>query len=188
MNYQQFLELNRKTRSRLLEPAGKFLLKFKITANQMTFVSFVFGLISVYFLFQMPFLFIIFAVLHLLADCFDGVLARLTKPNIFGKYFDYFTDRSISVFVLIKIYFYLQDYYVVFIIFLFILSQAVHVLSKFEYPIIFIRTGSLIYLSFSPLFPFIPFLTIGYLVAGIISLFSLLLQLKHFLRIRTYSS
>jgi hypothetical protein len=184
MHYQPFLESSRKFRSKLFEPLGRFLLKFKISANLMTFISFVFGLTTVYFLFQNYFLFILFASLHLLADGFDGILARLTQTTLHGKYFDFLTDRTITLLILAKMYFYLQDYYLVLVILLFFLSQIIHLLSDFTYPIIFFRTGGLLFLSLYPLFPAIPFLTFGYLVAGIFSLYILLRQLKHFLRIK----
>lgn len=183
-HYQQWLESNRTIKSKLFKSAGAFFLKLKITANRMTFFSFIFGLISMYFLFQNHPLFILFAALHLLADGLDGVLARLTKPTAFGKYFDYFTDRSISLLILVKIYLYLQDYYVILVIFLFVLMQSIYALSRFKYPVVFFRTAGLIGLSFIPLFPPNPFLTLGYLIVGIISLFTLLLQFKYFLRTR----
>lgn len=188
MDYQQLLESTRKFRSKLLEPIGIFLLKFKITANLMTFISFIFGLASAYFLFQNHFLFIIFAAVHVLGDGLDGVLARLAGESILGKYLDYFSDRIIILLILIKIYLHLQDYYVILVIFLFMLCHAVHVFSKFKYPVIFFRTGGLIFLSFIPLFSFNAFLTTGYLGAGIISLYALLLQFRYFLITRTYPS
>ncbi len=185
MDYRQSLESTRKLRTKLFEPIGSFLLKLNLTANHLTFLSFILGLAAVYFLFQNHLLFIVFAVLHLLADALDGILARLTKPTIKGKYFDHFTDRTIALLMLIKIYLSLQDYYVILVIILFILAQSIHILSKFQYPIIFLRTGGIIFLSLSPLFPINPFLTIGYLTAGVISLYSLLSQLKCFLRTKT---
>lgn len=183
MYYQQFLESTRKIRSKLLEPVGKFLLRLKLTANHLTFFSFILGLTAVYFLLQNHLLFIVFAVLHLIADGLDGVLARLTKPTLTGKYFDYFADRAITFFLLLRVYFYLQDYYVISIIVFFTLSQVIYILSKFKYPVIFVRTGIIIALMFIPLFPnFIP--TGTYLVAGIFIIYALLLQFKHFLRTR----
>jgi phosphatidylglycerophosphate synthase len=179
MNYQHFLESSRKLRSKLFEPIGKFLLELKLTANHLTFFSLILGVVAIYFLFQNHLLFIVFAALHLLADSFDGILARLTKPTVKGKYFDYLSDRTITLLLLVKILFYLHDQYIILVIILFILSQSIHLFSKFRYPIIFFRTGGLIFFSLSPLFSFNSFLTFGYLCAGILSMYSLLLQLKY---------
>ncbi|MBR9683586.1 hypothetical protein GOV03_03530 [Candidatus Woesearchaeota archaeon] len=182
MNLQELIASNRESRSKIFKPIGKFLLKLKLTANIVTSLSFILGIIAVYFLFQNHLLFIIFAIIHLIADALDGVLARLTKPTLFGKYFDYLTDRLISLLVLIKIYLYLQDYFILLILALFVINQIIHLISRLESPLIYFRTGSLIYLSFWPLFPFIPFLTIGYLIAGITSIYSFLTQVKYFIK------
>ncbi len=182
MNYLNFLEWNRKLRTKLFQPLARFLLKLKFTANRMTFLSFLLGLACVYFLFQNYLLFFLFGAFHLLADGLDGVLARLTKISKFGSYFDFFTDRTIFFLILIKLYLRLNDYYILIIAGLAFLQHLFFVLSKFEYPVLFFRTSGLVYLAFSPLFLLESFLTFGYLVVGALSLFILLLQLKTFLR------
>jgi len=187
MNYQAFLESTRKFRSKLFKPIGNFLLKLKLTANHLTLFSFLLGLTAAYFLFQNHSLFIIFILLHLLTDGLDGVLARLTQPTKFGEYFDHITDQIIAFLFLLKIYFVLTEYYVIIVLSFFVLTYLIYFLSKMKYPAIFIRTGTAITLIFTPLFP--NFILNGtYLVVGVFILYSLLIQLRYFLRTKTYSS
>ncbi|MFH1682663.1 MAG: CDP-alcohol phosphatidyltransferase family protein [Candidatus Woesearchaeota archaeon] len=186
MVLQRLLDDSRSLRSRVLDPAAKVLLRIGLTANQLTFLSFIFGLLTVYFLFKIHYLFIIFAVLHLLADAFDGVLARLTQPTNFGTYFDYLTDQSITLLLFIKVYLYLHDYYILLILAMFVLTQSIYLLSKFQSPIFFLRTFGLILISLFPLFP-PTYLTLVYLLGGTVTLYSLILQLNYFIRITKIS-
>jgi len=121
--------------------------------------------------------------LHLMADGIDGVLARLSKPTLFGKYFDKITDQFIGFLLLLKIYLYLNDYYVVIVLTLFILTYIIYFGSKMTYPAIFVRTGIVITLLFFPLWP--TFVTNGtYLVIGGFITYSLIQQLRYFLGTR----
>lgn len=86
---------------------SRSLVKIGITANQMTSISFLMAMLAVYFLFVKNNLFVVFVLLHFFCDILDGEIARLTKATRFGSWFDYFTDRSVVVLLLIKTYFYL---------------------------------------------------------------------------------
>lgn len=183
MPFEKTTEKLRQWRSQKFNPIGKFFLKLKISANLMTFFALILGLLAVYFLFQNHLLFIIFAVLHVLADAADGLIARLTKPTKFGKYLDFFTDRLIEYLLILKLYLFLNDYYVILILALLIISHLVHLFSHFQYPAYFMRTGAIIVLTFYPLFPHL-YLTLGYLLVGILALHALLLQLKKFILTR----
>ena len=183
MTFQEIIEFSRKARSQYFDPIGKFLLKLKLTANHLTGLSLILGLVATYFLFQNNILFAIFIILHLLADGLDGVLARLTKPTTFGKYFDLISDQFISFLLMLKIYFYLNDYYVVIVLTLFLTTYIIHLATKMKYPAIFVRTGIVITLLFFPLWP--NFVTNGtYLVIGGFMLYSLIQQLRYFLSTR----
>lgn len=173
----QIIQKSRSWRTKHLEPLAQFLLKCHITADLMTSLSFLFGLSAVYFLFQKHTLFLIFMLLHLLADAFDGVLARLSAPSKYGSYLDYGTDQTIALLTLLKIGYYLQDYFVFLIAGLFIISQVIYLFSKFRYPIFFFRTASLLFL----VIPWKPFVVIAYLYAGVMSLYSLVRQLSYIL-------
>jgi len=183
MPLQKFITKFRKFRTEKLDPFGKFLLKIKISANLMTLISLILGLISVYFLFQNHLYFIIFGVLHLIADGLDGVIARVSQPTKFGQYFDFSTDRLIEYLIIIKLYFFLNDYYVLIILTLLIISHITYLFSKMQYPTYFARTGAIVLLPFYPLLPHL-YLILGYLLIGILSVHALLLQLKQFLRTR----
>ena len=180
MIFDKPIKFSRKVRSKYLEPIGKFLLEHKLTANHFTGLSLILGLLGAYFLFQNNWLFATFISLHLAADGLDGVMARLSNPTLFGDYFDKITDQLISFLLLLKIYFYLNDYYVIIMLFMFVLTYIIYFGSKMTYPCIFVRTGVVITMLFFPLWP--NFTTIGtYLVIGGFMIYSLILQLRYFL-------
>ena len=158
-------------RSKKLEPIGRFLIKLKLSANGITTFSLISGLLAIYFLFTSTLFFIIFALLHLLADAFDGIVARIQGSTNFGLYFDHLTDRTIELLLLIKIALHLQDYYVYIVIVLFLLAQMIYLLSKLQAPILYTRTLIMIILAFN-----LP--TIAYLTTGVASIFSLARQLQ----------
>ncbi len=178
---RRFIKNFRKYRSGKLEGLGRFLLKNNITANLLTTLGLLSGLAAVYFLFSKYHLFVIFALLHLLFDGLDGVVARLQGPTKFGTYFDMGSDTFVSILVLIKLGWFLNDYYVYIIVGLFIIAIVVHLLSQLTAPIFFMRTVALIVLIVFT-FPEGPYmkglLTFGYLVAGVFTLVSLARQLQ----------
>lgn len=168
-------------RSRNLDGLGRFHVKIGINANIITFFSLISGVAAAYFLFDNYWLFLLLAVLHLFFDSMDGVVARLSKTTKFGKYFDLCSDSFVTILVLIKLGWFLNDYYVYYITGLFTIALIVHLGSRLKAPIYFMRTVSLIVLAiFSfPTMPFMNvFLTIGYLVAGVFTVFSLAKQLQ----------
>jgi phosphatidylglycerophosphate synthase len=171
----------REAKNKHLSKVGPFFLKLKISANMMTTLALLLGLSAIYFLFNNYILFIIFTILHLLADGTDGLIARASQPTKFGEYFDLLSDRSITFFIFIKIAIYLQDYYVLVILALFTITHSIYFLSKMEYPVVFTRTGTVLALFLYPLGPiFIP--TGIYLVVGGFIIYSLISQLRYFLR------
>jgi phosphatidylglycerophosphate synthase len=178
---KESMESFKKYRDLKLRSLGLSLRKLRISANFMTTLAFLFGLLAVYFLFRSYWLFFLFVFFHLLADALDGVLARLSQETSFGHYYDHLTDRLVTLFILLKIGWYLQDYYVYVTISLFILAQLVYTLSKFTSPILFTRTLTLLLLLF--LHPSLAnysilVLTLTYLTTGVASAFSLAKQLQ----------
>ncbi len=168
-------------RSDRLSRIAKPLVKAGVTADQVTALSLISGLLAVYFLFTNYYLLVLFALLHLLFDGFDGVIARLTKTSIAGKYLDLVTDNLVTIGVLIKTAIFLQDFYAFIAAGLFSLALTIHIISKLKAPILFIRTVSLIVLTIAlnPSFPFAAILlTAGYLAAGGVSSYSLTRQLQ----------
>ena len=77
----------------LLDPIGRVLSGWGITANQVTIVGAVFGLSAAacvaYQLFAFAFCFILF---NRAADGLDGAVARATRSTDFGGYFDIVSD------------------------------------------------------------------------------------------------
>lgn len=183
------LEKFREYRTKKFSKVGQALYSLGISANIMTFLSLILGLTAVYFLFSNYYLFAAFAILHLLADGIDGVIARVSradyKYSLRGKYFDSSADSLVTLLLLIKIGWHLQDYYAYIVAGLFLITVMIHYLSKFAAPVLFIRTVSLISLAIFT-FPLIPYqkipLTIIYLTAGTVSAYSLARQLQWFLK------
>lgn len=186
MREQKLLERLRVLRSKYLENTARFLLKAGLTANWITLLSFFCGIIAAYFLFTDHLLFMLFAALHLLGDGIDGVVARLGRPDPKGKYYDHLNDHSISLILLLKIFIYLEDYYVLLVIAMFLISQAVYLFSRLTYPVLLFRSMIMIILAFFPVFASSP--VAAYLLAGICSVYSLISQLNYFLKTRSFSS
>ena len=171
----RFLEKFREFRSRKFEKVGKLFVRLGISANLATSLSIICGIIAVYFLFQDLLLFIIFAVFHLLLDGFDGIIARAAnKTSRFGEYFDHIGDSLIGLLLIGKVWWVLRDYYVLIIIGLFLLMNLVHFFSRLNYPWTNFRTVVILLLMFN-----LP--TISYLAAGVITVYALALQFKHFI-------
>lgn len=158
-------------RSKQFAFLGRFFLKSGITANRMTFFSFIFGLASVYFLFLNHTYFIILAALHLLADGLDGIIARVSAPTQKGMYADTISDQLIHWLIIIKIGFFYKDYYVLIIAALLFLAQAIYLTSKLTAPFLPARTLTLLLVAIS-----VP--TIAYLTSGIAAAYSLARQLQ----------
>lgn len=173
-----FLTRFREYRSQKLAPLGKFFLSIGLTANKMTLLSFLSGIIAVYFLFSNYLLFVIFTLLHLIADSLDGVIARVSRETIFGKYADLITDNSITLLLLLKIGWHTQDYYAYIIAGLFVLVLCIYLASKCTAPILFTRTVSLFLL----ILPILHIEVLAYLVVGVAAVYSLALQLQFYVR------
>ncbi len=172
-------------RSKKLEKLARSFAKFGVKANHLTLLSFLSGAAAIYFLFNNYYLFTLFTLLHLIFDGFDGVVARVTKSTISGKYFDLLSDNTVTFLALLKTGFYLQDFYAYIAATLFLLALIIHLKSKLQAPMIFIRTASVIVLIIAtyPLFSFQKIiLTAGYLIAGGVSLFSLSKQLQWYIQ------
>jgi phosphatidylglycerophosphate synthase len=172
-----------KYRSKKLAPLGKWLRKLGISANLMTFFALFSGLLSIYFLFSNNLLFIVFMLLHLLADVFDGVLARLTKSSDLGKFLDHvLSDGLVTVLPLFKIA-YLYNFYGYVGAILFSLALIFYALSKFQAPIVYMRLFVVITLLLILLLPALSHILISTLIfsVAIAGIFSLIRQSQWFL-------
>ena len=173
LKFQNFKDNN-------ISKLGEGFLRLGISANIMTFISLIFGILSIYFLFSNYWLFFAFAIMHVLADGFDGVIARVSKTTKFGDYFDYFSDRLVVILIYINIYLVLRDYILLVVLGLYLLTQLIYLVSKKTYPIIFYRSVGLLLMVLYPLFPLPQYLIFCYLLGGAFTVFSLALQLKHY--------
>ncbi|TFF99302.1 MAG: CDP-alcohol phosphatidyltransferase family protein [Promethearchaeota archaeon] len=102
-------------KSKLENFVKKFVRKIffnRISPNQMTLCGLIFGLLTALFIFLSSFpqyqliffiLSIIFIIISFVFDAFDGALARLDKPSIFGGILDMFCDRTVEVSIIIAL-------------------------------------------------------------------------------------
>ncbi len=172
-------------RSKHLEPLARLCLKIGLGPNKVTFLSLISTFFAIYFLFNDHLLFSIFALLHIFLDALDGVIARISKTTTFGVYFDIGTDSLVTVLAIAKVGYFLQDFYPYIISGLFALAVIIYFVSRFKAPIVFVRTVSLLVLIIAsyPGFPFTKeLLTTGYLIVGVITVFSLAKQLQWFVQ------
>jgi len=171
----------RNCRSEKLEKAARAAAKIGIRADHVTGLSLFSGILAIYFLFSSYYAFAAFAMLHLICDGFDGVVARVTKPTRPGKYFDLLTDSTVAFIALAKVAWRLQEPYAFIAAGLYFIALLIHLRSRLQAPMTFMRTASIIVLVIAthPLFPYTDIiLTAGYLTAGGVSLFSLARQLQ----------
>jgi len=98
--------------NKILEKFVNKLFLNKISANHLTILALVIGLISALFIFLSGILewelelIICAAILMIISfflDALDGILARLANPTIFGGILDIFSDRTVEVFIIISL-------------------------------------------------------------------------------------
>lgn len=173
--WNRYTDSYRKLRTELFTPLGSYLVQKKISANMVTYVSLVFGVLAAFFLFKSFWFFFLFALLHFLADGLDGVIARIRGTTEFGKYFDYITDRIVTLLLLLKVWVYLDQWFVLIAIGLFLTVQTIHIVTKFEYPVLFTRSLLLLVL-------FLGLPTLAYWITGGASFYSLIAQGIYFVK------
>ena len=178
---KQSQELRRKK----LFNMGKLFLRFGISANLITLFSFVMGVLAIYYLFTNQFLFILFTILHLIGDGLDGVIAKVAKKETKQGYLlDHLSDRVVALLNLLKLSFFFGGNYMYLVSGLFVLTQSIHLIGKFKYPAIYVGSTIMIIMmfNFSPLNNFLNVPVIAFSTAGVLSVCSLLLQLRYFLK------
>lgn len=98
-----YLQKTKKRAKRFILPFVKVIAKTGISPHFITLLSFLSGLLSVYFLFYNNLLFIIFSVLAVILDILDGNLARyIRKESMWGFYADQLNDRGINFLLLLR--------------------------------------------------------------------------------------
>lgn len=96
------------------EPFIRIIAKTGISPAVLTLFSFLFGIASVYFLFENQALFIVFSLLAILFDIIDGSLARhLNKESKLGFWLDQGNDRLVNFLMLLKYNIVFESYWIV---------------------------------------------------------------------------
>ena len=131
----QFIEQTREYRDKKLNTIGRSLKRLGISPNILSFFSLLTGLTAMYFAFTHLGYFILFALLHVTFDGLDGVVARLGTPSSYGAYLDIGVDTFITLLILIKIGYYINDFYPYIIAGLFTLAVLIHMITKLKAPI-----------------------------------------------------
>ncbi len=98
--------------NRIIEKVVKKLFYKKISANQLTLIALIIGLLSALSIFlsgmfrwkiELIICAAILMVISFLFDALDGALARLEEPTTFGGILDIFCDRTVEVFIIISL-------------------------------------------------------------------------------------
>ncbi len=92
---------------KMVEPASRIFKKLNFTPNYITTISAIFGIISIYFLYNhnIP-IFILFYLLSYFFDCVDGYYARkYNQVTVFGDYYDHIKDISINLIVFVILFY-----------------------------------------------------------------------------------
>jgi CDP-diacylglycerol--glycerol-3-phosphate 3-phosphatidyltransferase len=91
---------------RALKGPMVFIGSLGVRPSHLTVVSFVCGLLGVFFLFERTVLSAVLIFAYVLLDVLDGTLARATNTHTeFGDKLDFFVDRVIAAVFLVKYYF-----------------------------------------------------------------------------------
>ncbi len=101
----RFRALLKSIKDSCFSPLAKFLIRFGVTCNHITLVSFTFGILAAIFLSYSHLLFSIFIAVAVFLDGLDGVMARQGKPKEIGWFLDMLNDRLVMFFILVQIYF-----------------------------------------------------------------------------------
>ena len=179
------MQKTRDYRDKKLQPLATFLASKNVTANHVTFLAVITGILAIYNLFNNYYLFFILVIVHIFLDALDGVVARVSTPSKNGEIYDFISDRIVGLGGLAKASWFLQDTYAYIVTGLYVIALLFHLISKMKAPILLIRTVAAIVfiIATHPQFPYqLLLLTVGYLVAGIASAFSLARQLQWFLQ------
>jgi len=171
---QKWISKIKKEYGFLLKPILKFLDDNGVEPNVVTAFSLLFGVLAFYFLFLNHILFVIFGILHLICDIIDGNLARFrNRETKFGYYFDYISDRTVHVLLLIKVAGAVNPFWAMLCwlaVFLLIIHHAMHLFVRKDI-VFFSRTATLIILMFG-------FNILALAVSLVVTILGLLSQLR----------
>lgn len=94
----------------MMETSAKGLIKFGLTANQVTMISFFIGVSSGFFIyFDQPIVAVVVLWISGFLDAVDGTMARLTKPSSWGTVLDVTLDRLVEISVILGLAFAFPD-------------------------------------------------------------------------------
>lgn len=139
----------------------------KINPSLISILGLVFGIISVYYLFNSVLMFGLFFVLHVLCDVLDGNLARsLGVSSYSGFLMDFTVDRIVQFFVMLKYYLVFGNMFVVLVFY--VLHNLLFFVSDEVY---YTRTLMGVLFIFG-------FFYLGMILVGLVTFYGLAVQLK----------
>lgn len=142
----------------------------KIHPTHLTFLAFLFGLISGVFLFNNHILFVLFVLSHYIIDAFDGILARASgKVSKLGELIDHTSDGIISIYLNILTYYYFREPWILIHIPIFFISLII--VSKVGIREHFFPPRAFIYLYILKLYKLGVFLNLFYIALGTASVY-----------------
>lgn len=173
---------SREIRNNQLSNTARCSITIGITANHLTLLSLICGILAAYFFLVNWWWLALFSLLHLLFDSLDGVVARLTAESAAGKYLDLASDSIPVILILIKIGWQFEEYMSYLAAGLFTFSLLFFFLSRLKTVFIPLRLFTLLaaVISTLPFFnsPLLPIITFTYLACGICSAYALARQLQ----------
>ncbi|MBS3076038.1 CDP-alcohol phosphatidyltransferase family protein [Candidatus Pacearchaeota archaeon] len=152
--YIIFFMTLKKHKDNFFIPFLKFFERIDISPSMLTIISFILGIVSIFFLFTNKIIFIILILLHLLLDGLDGSLARYQKKvsKIWGD-IDYYSDHIVLICLIIASAFILKEKQIpILLLILIIINNFVYVFFNQKYEIIAIRMVYVIIAIFSLFF------------------------------------
>ena len=126
---------NKSLKNKLLSPVATFLHKtLKLSSNQITLLSFISGIVAVLNLYENHLIFALFIVLSVIFDMFDGTVSIIENKQSealkTGVLLDDLSDRSIILFLLLKIALYKSITYLPPLILAYIILKGAHIIIK----------------------------------------------------------
>lgn len=177
VNTNYFIDLSRKLRSAALGPLAKQMVRLGIKADHVTAFSLACGIAAAFFLFRNHTIFAVLAVLHLLSDAFDGVVARASPKEPDGAFLDYFSDRIVTVALLGAAFLNLWEPLIIAALALKIVHQGIYMFSGFRLPVLYSRTFLLLFYAFG-------LYNLGHIFVLAANSLGIVLQFYHLLRFR----
>lgn len=134
LNYYKYRdEVIKRTKDKILSPITLFLYKtLGLSSDSLTKLSFFSGVLAAFFMFKFHSLFILFLVLSVFLDVFDGAVARIEKKKNVNWLIDVASDRAVCFVILLHIVINTPSQYNILILIFYALVKGLYILGKYR--------------------------------------------------------